>query len=1031
MEIKLVEYDNSYAKAVAEMWQKSKEGWNGESFMETEDEVKTFENNSSYIVIWLAMDGDEVVGYLKLQLIDGEKNKGYVALLNVRYDYHGKKVGKLLMLASVNKSIELGWDQLTLHTWAGNTKAIPLYKKCGFLWEDRDNTTHLANYISVLHKDELLKDYFNEIDWYKDTTRNLEIVVDGKKEDNFEYMPYSWKKNDTNLLVEFTRYGEGLRKINTDDFSITSSIENRKLVFGQTYNINYEIENKSGKKLDIVIKGKNNKNIKFDFISEKSIEDKDLIQGEFFIEPINKELKNWKEDPCVVSEIFINGKKTIFKTGIDPQYPADMGVDIKSQISYPGFDKEGYLNIENCFNSETTFKIKLKDTPDIKFKEKNLEVTLNGKESDAILINFKVLKGNVFCQNVEVEAIKKGSKPINFTKEISFISLTRNDIFTGETSNQSFAANGDYLLKYNRKESKNEMSFTNVISGSDINFNTPMFDSELLQNVPGKIELKIIDNYAQMIISMLSDKTEGLKFKTFYNLYSNGFIEKWFEFQYTGNKALNDNITFKDFFRIYFQDTVMPVNGYFIEHDNVIGNDSQLWTNATFDENWIFNKKPEGNVSVCWPESGLIECSSWGNTIFNIPLNVDELNNGKLIKTDKYFFVLDYFSDWKSTREFSIGKQLEEKTTIPSLEIKANKGNPFISKNIDISIIEHKSSKMKCCLKVSSANNSLEKLVSNFEIGTDSKDKFISVDYINTGKIDDISLDLNYGHYNFQKHIKVFPVSNIQIKNDIETVNRNKIKVVDNGIIKIKASEDFAPVLYSMQHKGEEWLECSFPKPSIKSWWNPWLGGIYYKKGDIHENALMKEKFAIDFIEMKDNYDNEWSGLKIEQKFKETESVKGITVSQYFMLLPNSPVLYSVKKIIQNSGKNKDDISFENLHFLNTSDDLHKCRYNVNRNGKEITQIGGEKQSDLDSEYIISFENKTKEGILNLVSLSTKKDFYGYFDTSTAAVFQESRFDIKNGETKWLHPDAYIFSNEKLTKEEVSQLNTIKFPGME
>jgi hypothetical protein len=28
-DLKLVEYNNSYAKAIAEMWRKSSEGWNG------------------------------------------------------------------------------------------------------------------------------------------------------------------------------------------------------------------------------------------------------------------------------------------------------------------------------------------------------------------------------------------------------------------------------------------------------------------------------------------------------------------------------------------------------------------------------------------------------------------------------------------------------------------------------------------------------------------------------------------------------------------------------------------------------------------------------------------------------------------------------------------------------------------------------------------------------------------------------------------------------------------------------------------
>ena len=38
-DIKLVEYNNSYAKSIADMWRKSAEGWNGNNGTETEESI--------------------------------------------------------------------------------------------------------------------------------------------------------------------------------------------------------------------------------------------------------------------------------------------------------------------------------------------------------------------------------------------------------------------------------------------------------------------------------------------------------------------------------------------------------------------------------------------------------------------------------------------------------------------------------------------------------------------------------------------------------------------------------------------------------------------------------------------------------------------------------------------------------------------------------------------------------------------------------------------------------------------------------
>lgn len=76
----------------------------------------------------------------------------YIGLLNVKPDFYGKKLGKKLILTAQQYAVDMGIERVDLHTWAGNLKAVPLYKKCGYFWEDRDNSTHLINLIPKVLK---------------------------------------------------------------------------------------------------------------------------------------------------------------------------------------------------------------------------------------------------------------------------------------------------------------------------------------------------------------------------------------------------------------------------------------------------------------------------------------------------------------------------------------------------------------------------------------------------------------------------------------------------------------------------------------------------------------------------------------------------------------------------------------------------------------------------------------------------------------------------------------------------------------
>ncbi|ARF66866.1 hypothetical protein B7C51_02140 [Paenibacillus larvae subsp. pulvifaciens] len=208
-QVEIVNYHPDYEESLAEMWNRSQEAWGGGTSVTTGDQVRRDEENSDSLAVFLAVYDNQVVGYCSLSEYTEDEGALYIHLLNVRPDYHGKKIGKMLVLRAVEETVHRGWPRVDLYTWESNMKAVPLYKRCGFFWEDREDTTHFMNFIPQIINCEAILPYMADIDWYADSSRTIEVVRDGHVENGFHTYTYTWNKNGRKLRVDIERRGRG------------------------------------------------------------------------------------------------------------------------------------------------------------------------------------------------------------------------------------------------------------------------------------------------------------------------------------------------------------------------------------------------------------------------------------------------------------------------------------------------------------------------------------------------------------------------------------------------------------------------------------------------------------------------------------------------------------------------------------------------------------------------------------------------------------------------------------------------------
>ena len=119
---------------LVEMWKASDDQWpgtwsgGGES---AEQMLAEGIEREGFLNIYVTAYGDQVVGYCSFHEDSREKGVGYVGTLKVQPEHQKKSLARRMLNRCTERAVELGFKQITLHTWSGNLNAVPLYKKLG------------------------------------------------------------------------------------------------------------------------------------------------------------------------------------------------------------------------------------------------------------------------------------------------------------------------------------------------------------------------------------------------------------------------------------------------------------------------------------------------------------------------------------------------------------------------------------------------------------------------------------------------------------------------------------------------------------------------------------------------------------------------------------------------------------------------------------------------------------------------------------------------------------------------------------
>ncbi|KFZ26528.1 MAG: Acetyltransferase (GNAT) family protein [Candidatus Izimaplasma bacterium HR2] len=973
--MKIVEYNNKLAAQVAEMWNKSGSNWGNDDSVKTAEDVILEESKSGNLKLYLAIDNDEVIGYCSFSEYEHDEGASYLPLLNVRPDYHGKKVGKALILRVLEDAINAPWPRFDLFTWSGNIKAMPLYKKCGFFWEKNNEAVHLMNFIPFLHQTEAISEHLKLLDWYKDSKRAIEMKQDGTLVNGFDHFRYHFENDQTLLITEFEKTGRGLRYLETSDYSIEMILPKHQLVYNQSYDVTFKVVNKSNKKLEITLEGVSNKNIISDFKDTFTVEEVYTVKKQFTVNKTSKIQDKFKTHPLVACNIHINGKKSIFKCGVEPKNPVSLKLELPEYNHVLGTIYTGYLDIESNLSIEATLTIAL-PKKHISVLNK-LEVTMKPEEKRSLKIEYKLKE----CGFIHGDAsITYEGRTIQ--SEVKSLVKGQYNTFHGEDEHNVYLVDGNYTIRYDKTH--NRISYINEFtSNGQTAFMTPRIGLPYTKDLSNQ---KAVFTYPKENILKASLQSKSFKDVTLsiYMESNRGILNTSFELVNNGDKKELDLSL--PIWKV-FKDTCVPYNGGILETTISEGGGATSLDSKLIDENWLYDRKTKTGFS--WHKDNQLIVSGWR---FASVIEGIILEKGSTYKS-KDFIISFVHPNLRLFRRFA--GNLEEKETLKFITLNINNGNPFVKGNTTLLLKNIQKKEMKgtisCDEKSVVVEEALELSPGLKNITLETKDRIIEYKRL------------------------IFDVNGT-----VECIEKEESLIVQNGLLEYKVSNAYSDAVYSLKFNGNEWLDSNYPTPKDRMWWGTFVGGINQSYESVQNEVIINEPRKAAFITLQDTLGNNWQGIKTTVSFEKEKDFKGIVFENYHLTLPGVPVLYTFSNIINKAGKFINHKFFTRYNVLQLDDDNKKASFTLDGTTYKCGSVGIEKET----KKFVQFKS-TRDcqlGIYNKNNLLLPDTQEQY-----TILFSEQKMSIADRSTKQLSGDFYIFTKEDLRKEYLIDLENIKF----
>jgi len=990
--MEIVKYNDHYAKEVAKMWNLSQDAWGGGETLKTEESVIKEEAANGYLNLYLAIDNNEVVGYCSFSIYQGDDDTSYLPLLNVRPDYHGKKVGKLLVLKVLEDAIASKYNRFDLYTWSGNVKAMPLYKKCGFMWEKKAESVHLMNWLPYMLKTEALKDYFEVIDWYHDNKRVIDSNYDGVVTNEQTVFTYHFENDKEMLKVDFERASRGIKRIETSDYIISMNTPGHKLIYGQEYETTYSVVNKTGKPLEVEFEGVNDEFVKHSFSTHVSVSDQKSCVSTFKLDKPKLKFSDGTTAPSVITKLRINGKEAVFKIGVNAVAPIEFKLNIVENVHYVKNDYFAYLDLESNLNEDQDLTISF---PKSNIAIEDASVFLKAKGKASVKLKYQVFDCGVYDEIIIYEVGQTA-----YEYRLQNIISGSNGAFFEEIEGSYYLVNNEHIVTFDKLYREVFLRSAGQDIGTGIL--TPKlgepYSKEFGNIAPVDHVFRMEGLIACLDLVFESKDFQGVKLVSKIRLHPKGIMEHSYLVENVDYSE--EKISLATGYWSNSQNAFFPYDGKILSsgREGVFGMGSL--DGSKLDENWVFFKNKNCNSGICF-DFDMPAITDW---YIGGKFKIENFTKGSKHELSKTYTTI-VNDGLEKFRKFALNNQdLKMKSYINQFEILVNNGNPIIFDSTEVEIKNNVKTEDGGTLTIDGHD---------YEVESINEFKTNISNYIRNG----------VNHFTFKSDKMCKTSSQVLLKSEGEITIRDIIdsdlhaKSICNGPIEIKASKEYYDSVYSLKWNEVELLESTFPTVGPKSWWDFWPGGILVEHHPIRSSIKSKERKEIDVVTIKDNFNDDWTGFKLSTIIENEEKFKDVVLSLYVLIRPGTDVVATFAT--QYNGHGKFFKNHNNALFVEL------CRdYEMKLHLNETDYLDLKNScSSLEDQSVLTYQL----GDQYVHFVNEDERLSNFDEVSIAGIVNGTNMTLPDNTLKKAKPTFMIMSKERYTNQQLSQFKNIKF----
>ena len=235
----------------------------------------------------IAYKDDKIVGHCNIVNSALDTEAVYVGLLGVNPMYQGQGFGKYMLIESSETAAKLGKRRIDLHTWGGNLKAMPLYKRTGYHWVPKTRVL-MESHIPGIIGCPMFADFFEQHDWYDSFKIDIKQEMDDIVEENIGVFKYHFEGENGDLLdVTIDREAKGICgfSLTMDGKTVSASIRPKTHIgfigIGE-YPVDISIENNTSEPISysILAKSAESLSVRLNGATSGQIEDGSILNLE-------------------------------------------------------------------------------------------------------------------------------------------------------------------------------------------------------------------------------------------------------------------------------------------------------------------------------------------------------------------------------------------------------------------------------------------------------------------------------------------------------------------------------------------------------------------------------------------------------------------------------------------------------------------------------------------------------------------------------------------------------------------------------